>query len=121
MINSVKIAGSNPIFSKNDSIVRIPNLMAFISYRLEFSDKDLENIAWRFMNKEYEVLIDPNQYKRIDIPVVSVGEVNGVIYFNQENSLKGTGRILVKILRRTARKSLLKHFLNQMDTYLISD
>ncbi len=117
MINSVKIAGSNPIFSKNDSIVRIPNLMAFISYRLEFSDKDLENIAWRFMNKEYEVLIDPNQYKRIDIPVVSVGEVNGVIYFNQENSLKGTGRILVKIYKKNSEK-VIAETLSESDGYI---
>ena len=26
------------------------------------------------------VLIDPNQFKNIDIPVISVGEVNGMIY-----------------------------------------
>jgi hypothetical protein len=98
-LTNIKIMGSKPVFSEKDSIIRIPDLISFTSYIIEFSDSDLENIAWRFKYKTYQVLIDPNQFKRIDIPIISVGEVSGVVSRNVNTSLKGIGRILIKIYK----------------------
>jgi len=117
MINSVKIIGGKSIFSKKDSIVRIPALMAFIPYNIEFSDNDLDNIAWRFVAKKYQVLIEPNQFKRIDIPVISVGEVNGMVYLNQDSTSKGIGRILVKIYNKNNVKDVVE-VLSESDGYI---
>ena len=55
-------------------------------------------MSWRFKNKTYSILIDPNQFKRVDVPVVIVGEVNGMAYMDKEGLQKGIGRILVKFL-----------------------
>ena len=71
---------------------------------MEFQDNDLENIAWRFRKKIYQVLIDPNQFKRVDIPVVAVGEASGMVYLNKDNVLKGQRRILVKFFKKSTRK-----------------
>jgi len=46
------------------------------------------------------VLIDPNQFKRIDIPIIAVGEVSGMTYLNKDNVLKGQRRILVKFYKK---------------------
>ncbi len=116
MINSPKILGGQPIFSKKDSIIRIPNLIEFSNYIIEFSDDNLENITWRFKNKKYQVLIDPNQFKRIDIPIISVGEVNGMVFLNQENSTKGIGRILVKFYTKSNSK-VVAEVLSESDGY----
>jgi len=116
-IASVSIMGGKVIFSKKDSIVRIPDLNAFTSYLVEFHDNDLENIAWRFKKKVYQVLIDPNQFKRINIPVESVGEVNGMAYLNKGNNLKGIKRILVKFYEKNSNK-VVAETLSESDGYI---
>lgn len=118
-ITSVKVMGSKAIFNKNDSIIRIPDLYAFTYCIVEINDNDLENIAWRFKNKKYQVLIDPNQFKRIDIPVISIGEANGMVYMNKDNELKGIGRIQVKFYDRT-NMALVAETLSESDGYISS-
>ena len=116
-LSKVRVSGGKAIYSRKDSIVRIPDLNAFISYNVEFDDNDLENIAWRFKKKVYKVLIDPNQFKRIDIPVVAVGEVSGMVYLNSDNLLKGIGRILVKFYKKNSSK-VVAESLSELDGYL---
>lgn len=116
-LNSVKISGGKAIFSEKDSLVRIPDLNSFTSYKLEFDNKDLENIAWRFKYNSYQVLIDPNQFKRIDIPVVAIGEANGMCYIEKKNSLIGTGRILIKFYRKDTGAKIAE-ILSESDGYI---
>jgi len=116
-LNSVRVSGGKTIFSKKDSIVRIPNLNAFTSYNVEFSDNDLDNIAWRFKKKVYQAFIDPNQFKRIDIPIVAVGEVSGMAYLNTDNSLQGIGRVLVKFYNKNSPK-VIAETLSESDGYV---
>ena len=116
-ISSVNISGGRAIFNEKDSVVRIPDLNAFTNYFLTFDDNDLENIAWRFKNAKYRVLIDPNQFKRIDIPVISVGEVSGTAYITKNNSLKGIGRIWIKIFDKGSKK-IVAETLSESDGYI---
>ncbi len=116
-LNTVKIFGGKTIFSKQDSIIRIADLNAFVTYNMEFSDIDLENFSWRFKTKKYQVLIDPNQFKRIDVPVITVGEVSGMTYIDGENTLKGIGRILVKFYKKDSDKPVAEA-LSESDGYL---
>jgi hypothetical protein len=116
-LNTVKIFGGNVIFSEKDSIVRISDLNPFTNYILEFMDNDLENIAWRFKNKRYQVLVDPNQFKRIDIPVISVGEMSGMVFSDIDNNMKGIGRILVKIYKKNDTK-VVAEILSESDGYI---
>ncbi len=116
-LSSIRISGGRVIFSKKDSILRIPDLNTFTNYVVEFNDNDLDNIAWRFKKKIYQVLIDPNQFKRIDIPIIPVGEVSGMTYMNNDNSLKGIGRILVKFYKRNSDK-VIAETLSESDGYI---
>lgn len=116
-LNTVKVSGSKAIFIDKDSIVRIADLNSFISYTVEFNDNDLENLAWRFKHKTYSVLVDPNQFKRVDIPIVSVGEASGMVYRSSDNSLKGLGRILVKFYGKNSNK-LVAETLSESDGYV---
>jgi hypothetical protein len=116
-LTSVKITGSKPVFSEKDSIIRISDLNSFTSYIVEFNNNDLENIAWRFKHKRYQVLIDPNQFKRVDIPVIAVGEVSGMAYSNNNNGLKGIGRILVRFYKKNSTK-VVAETLSESDGYI---
>ncbi|MCX6224222.1 MAG: SPOR domain-containing protein, partial [Bacteroidia bacterium] len=116
-IASVKIGGGRAIFSKKDSIVRIPDLNAFISYTVEFADNDLENISWRFKNKVYSILVDPNQFKRVDVPVIAVGEASGMAYMDKNNVLKGIGKILIKFYKRNSN-TVIAGTLSESDGYI---
>ncbi|MEI8204027.1 MAG: hypothetical protein WCH34_13485, partial [Bacteroidota bacterium] len=116
-LTSIRINGSRPIFSNKDSIIRIPDLNAFVNYTVEFSDADLENIAWRFKNKIYSVLVDPNQFKRLDVPIVIVGEVSGTAYMNKDGMLKGIGRITIQFRRKNSDK-VVAETLSESDGYI---
>lgn len=116
-LNSVRVMGGTSLILEKDSIVRIPDLNAFTKYIVQFSDDDLENIAWRFKHKTYEVLIDPNQFKRIDVPVISVGEVNGMVYRKVNNSLKGIGRILINFYEKGSSEKVAET-LSEYDGYI---
>ncbi len=103
-LSNVGIMGGRVIFNPKDSIVRIPDLNAFTNYLVEFQDNDLPNISWRFKKKVYQVLINPNQFKRIDVSVVALGEVSGMAYINKEYGLKGLRRIAIKIHKKRPRE-----------------
>ncbi len=96
LLSSVKVAGGKAIISEKDSIVRISDLNAFVEYTVEFTDYDLPSITWRFKNKTFNVLVDPHQYKRINLPILSVGEVTGMVYLKEKDEMKGQGRITVQ-------------------------
>ena len=115
-LTKVRVSGGKPIFSKQDSIVRVPNLNAFTSYDVEFDNNDLDNIAWRFEKKVYRVLIDPNQFKRINVPIVVLGEVNGTVYMQTDNELEGIGRITVKLYGNDTTK-VIAETLSESDGY----
>ncbi len=116
LISSVKVSGGRAIISEKDSIVRISDLNAFVDYNFEFNNFDLENIAWQFKYKTYQVLIDPNQFKRVDVPIIAMGEANGMVYLNTEDGLKGIGRIVINFYDKQGNK--VAETLTESDGYL---
>ncbi len=115
LLSHVRVSGGRAIISEKDSIVRVSDLNAFVDYNVEFSSSDLDNIAWRFKHKTYQVLVDPNQYKKVYVPIVSVGEISGMVYLNKDNDLKGLGRITVQIYNKQGKK--VAETLSERDGY----
>jgi hypothetical protein len=62
-VKDVKVINGRAMISK-ETIIRISDLNSFVNYNVQFSDADLENISWRFKHRSYEILVDPNQYKK---------------------------------------------------------
>ncbi|MCD4679370.1 MAG: hypothetical protein K8S00_03180 [Bacteroidales bacterium] len=115
LLSNVRVSGGRAIISEKDSIVRVSDLNAFVDYNVEFSNYDLENIGWRFKNKTYQILVDPNQYKRVDVPIISVGEVSGMVYMNNNNNLNGIGRVTIQIWDKKGDK--VAETLSERDGY----
>lgn len=97
LLSTVKVPGGKAVVSSRDSIVRVSDLNAFVKYNIEFSNGDLANIAWRYKYKSFEVLVDPNAYKHVSVPVIAVGEIKGMVRLVNDSTLNGIGRILIQI------------------------
>jgi hypothetical protein len=103
-VDAVKVMGSNVRFSPRDSLIRITELNPFIYYLIEFNNNDLPTMTWRFSKKIWSVMVDPNQFKMVEIPVVSVGEINGQVLINRKGILRGIGRILINIYEKEGKR-----------------
>lgn len=117
LLLNLRVNGGKAIYNEKDSTIKIPNLNGFTYSTIELNNNDLDNIAWRFNKKTYSILIDPNQFKRIDIPVISMGEVSGMVYKEENNFLKGIGRILVKFYKKDSNKAIAET-LTESDGYM---
>ncbi len=113
---SVKISGGRVTSREADSIIRITGLEPFTSYTLELNESLFENINWRLKKRIYKVLIDPNQFKSIEIPVIPVGEINGMVFLKDNESVNGLGRILVDIYDEN--NSIIAKTLSESDGYI---
>ena len=116
-LNAVNVRGGSIKTREKDSIIRIPDLNPFINYIVEFDDKDLDNIAWRFTKKAYSIVVDPDQFKKVYIPIVAVGDVSGTAFMNKNNTLTGIGRILIKFYKKGSDK-VLAETLSESDGYI---
>lgn len=116
---AVRMNGGRVTRETKDSIIRITGLEPYTSYLLTLDDKGLNQISYRITHKNIRVFVDPNQFKKIDIPVKPMGEVNGWVFLKDEHGTKGQGRIHVNIFTKSG--SLVTTVMTERDggfTYL---
>jgi hypothetical protein len=94
------INGGRIEHNAGDTIIRISGLEAYASYYLELDKASFDNIGWQLQKHTLKVVIDPNRFKLIEIPVAVVGEVSGTVFFKENNELKGLSRVIVNIYNR---------------------
>jgi len=91
----VRMSGGRTLNNLNDSIIRIAGLEPYTSYVMTLEDKGLEQISWQIDQKNIRIYTDPNQFKKIYIPVLPMGEVNGWVFIDDGKESSGQGRIVV--------------------------
>lgn len=98
-----RINGGTIIRNDKDTTIRILDLTPYTSYLLELDKNSFDNISWQMHNLTMKVMIDPNQFKNIEVPISVMGEATGTVYSGE----RGLGRILVGVYgtdgNRTAR------------------
>jgi hypothetical protein len=104
LLSNVSVSSNVAVISKKDSIVRVSDLNAFVNYTIKFSNTYLDNISWRFKDNTYQILVDPNQYKRVYVPIISVGEVNGMVYLVSDKTMKGQARVTLQVYDKKGKK-----------------
>ncbi|SFD78647.1 hypothetical protein SAMN05518672_103213 [Chitinophaga sp. CF118] len=87
-INSGRITNNN-----RDTLINITDIEPYTNYHIELNPNSFDNIAWQIKKKSFNVAIDANRLKLVEVPVTVMGEVSGKVYVNRE----GQGRILVGI------------------------
>jgi hypothetical protein len=80
---------------ENDSTIRVFDLEPYTNYFVQFDPNSFDNIAWQLKMKTLSVVVDPNQFKRIEIPIALVGEASGTVYIRGNYGKIGQGRIII--------------------------
>ena len=108
--------GGRRLVSTKDSLMRFFGLEPFLYNDIIFKEGDFENLSWHLRQKYYRVMIDPDQFKRIEIPIQPMGEITGIVNFADSNSTKGIGRIQLNIFTNSGKK--IAQTLSESDGYL---
>lgn len=106
-----RINGGTIIQNEKDTTIRVLDLVPYTSYLLELDKNSFDNIAWQMHHTTIKVMVDPNQFKTIEIPISVMGEASGTVYKGSE----GLGRILVCIYRQDT--ILVARTLSESDGY----
>jgi hypothetical protein len=91
----IRINGGRVEYNKRDSVIRIFDLESYNSYFIELDQFSFDNIAWQMKLKNMSVVVDPNQFKLVEIPISVMGEGSGMVTFSGAGGEKGLGRIIV--------------------------
>lgn len=102
-------------YNEDRTVLRITELQPYIDLMLEIDPVSLDNIAWKIPNPKIKVQTIPNEFQEILVPLEVLGEVDGMVYLQDENGKHGQGRILVNIFDNDG--NLVTHTLTEGDGY----
>ncbi|MET4141739.1 hypothetical protein [Pedobacter sp. UYP1] len=111
----IHVNGGRVEQSVKDSTIRITDLEAYTNYVIELDSTSFDIVAWHLHRKNYSVIIDPNSVKRIEVPVLVLGQVSGQVIFKNKEEEKGIGRILINLYNDKAK--LVAHTVSEADGY----
>ncbi|MBW8687428.1 hypothetical protein [Chitinophaga rhizophila] len=111
----LKYNGGRMIRSLRDTSICILDLEPYSAYLFEMETKGFESVSWQIIKPAVRVTIEPNQLRRIDIPVSVMGEVGGSVYLQQDSLLKEQGGIKICIYKSDS--TLVKCVLTESDGY----
>ncbi|HOX79880.1 MAG TPA: hypothetical protein PLF20_02340, partial [Bacteroidales bacterium] len=96
---AMRINGGRVIQGEKDSIIRVVGLIPYTDYILTIDEKSLEEISYRIAHKVIRIYAEPNQFKKIEIPVLPMGEINGWVLRKDGTGQRGEGHIIIDIIR----------------------
>ncbi|PTX43137.1 hypothetical protein C8P64_1663 [Christiangramia gaetbulicola] len=111
----IKNTSGRLTYNEDETVLRITELQPYIDMILEVDQNSLDNIAWKVKNEKIKVHTLPNQFQEIEVPVEVLGEVSGMVYFKENESLKGIGRISVNVIDENG--NIAAEFLTEGDGY----
>jgi hypothetical protein len=85
---NIRINGGTATKNDKDSTVRVMDLEPYTNYLVELDANTFDNVAWKIHNKTLSIVVDPNSFKLIEIPVQVVGEVSGMVTKNTNGNQK---------------------------------
>ncbi|MCK9628271.1 MAG: SPOR domain-containing protein [Bacteroidales bacterium] len=109
------ISGGRIESDDRDTIVRVFDLEPYANHILTVDGVNFDNIAWQIKHKSMNIVIEPNMFRRIDIPVSVMGEASGMVYLSGKNGKSGQGRIIINFHRSDS--TLVKSTLSEADGY----
>jgi hypothetical protein len=111
----LKYNGGRMIRSLRDTSIAILDMEPYANYVFELETGGFESVSWQIRKPAIRVAIEPNQLRRIDVPVSVMGEVSGVVYLKEDSLLKEQGGIKICIYKSDS--TLLKCILTESDGY----
>lgn len=110
---NVRCNGGKLIFSKQDSLTHIVGLEPFVEQLITIDDSNFDFISWRVAKKNIKLTTDPNQFKKIFVPIQPMCEITGMI-IDQESGA-GKSRMLINIV--DTENKVVAHTISESDGY----
>lgn len=111
----MKYNGGRMIRSLRDTSICILDMEPYAAYLFELESKGFESVSWQIRKPTIRITIEPNQLRRIDVPVSVMGEVSGSVSLREDSTLKEQGGIKICIYRSDS--TLVKCLLTESDGY----
>src|SRR5665647_10512 len=112
---NIRLNGGTATKNDQDTTVRVMDLEPYTDYIVELDANSFDNVAWKIHNKTLKIVIDPNSFKLVEIPVSVVGEVSGMVLKEKGGTSEGLGRIVVNIFN--PKSQLSGKTLSEQDGY----
>jgi len=100
---NIRMSGGLATEDLKDTTVRISEIEPYTPYLVELDVNSFDNIAWKLKYKSFSVVVNPNIFKLIEIPVSVVGEATGTVTKGSGPNQDGIGRILINIFDQNNR------------------
>jgi hypothetical protein len=101
--------------NNRDTSIHVIGLEAYASYLIELDKNSFDNVSWHLAKETINVVIDPNIYKQVLVPVKVEGEVSGTVFIKNDKGVNGQGRMIVNIYRNDSE--LVAKVLSEADGY----
>ncbi|HBZ21566.1 MAG TPA: hypothetical protein DEO60_10575, partial [Bacteroidales bacterium] len=88
--------GGRVVKNDRDTTIRILGLEPYTSCFIDLDPNSFENISWRLTKETYNVAVDPDILKSIEVPVIIAGEATGFVFLESDGEKRGQGRILIR-------------------------
>jgi len=88
--------GGRIVRNDRDTTIRILGLEPYTSCFIDLDPNSFDNISWRLTKETYNVAVDPDILKSIEIPVIIAGEATGFVFLDSDGEKKGQGRIVIR-------------------------
>ncbi|MDQ6609877.1 MAG: carboxypeptidase-like regulatory domain-containing protein, partial [Bacteroidota bacterium] len=111
----VRINGGRTEHNKKDTSVIISGLEAYSNYYVEFDKNSFDNIGWQLRKSSMNIVIEPNNFKLVEVPVNVVGEAAGTVYSQDDKGIIGLGRIIVNFYNSDS--ALVARTITESDGY----
>jgi hypothetical protein len=109
------ISGGSRKENKRDTSVVISNLEGYYDYLLKIDKNSFDEIDWKIKTGSMKVVIRPNEFRVIEIPISVVAEVSGKVYQQTENGKIPMERIYLDIFNE--RRVLVAKILSETDGF----
>jgi hypothetical protein len=100
---NIRMSGGLVTANDRDTTVRVTDVEPYTPHLVELDANSFDNIDWKLRFKSFSVIVEPNLFKQIDIPVAVVGEASGTIVKEKGSNQEGIGRIIVNIFDQNNR------------------
>ena len=111
----LNMRGGRIVENEKDTTISILGLEAYNDYIIEINKSSFENISWQVKKPNIKVTTEPNHYRKVEVPVIVVGEVSGNVIVLSRGEKKGLGRILINIYKNDT--SFVGKTLSEPDGY----
>jgi hypothetical protein len=112
---NIRMSGGLASENDRDTTIRVTDVEPYTPHLVELDANSFDNIAWKLRYKTFSVVVNPNMFKLVEIPVAVVGEVSGTVFKEKEDDQQGIGRILVNIFDKNEK--LIGKTLTEPDGY----